>query len=64
MKDDYYIFEKEQYRVMGERTKKIYSLGDKVRIRVLNANPRERIIDFALEDGGQKKKKSGSPDRA
>ena len=60
MKDDYYIFEKEQYRVMGERTKKIYSLGDKVRIRVLNANPRERIIDFALEDGGQKKKKSGS----
>ena len=48
IKDDYYVYEREKYRIIGERTGKIFSLGDKVRIKVVYANPRERLIDFAL----------------
>lgn len=46
--DDYYIFEADKYRLIGESTKHIYALGDKVRIKVVKASSRERIIDFAL----------------
>ena len=48
MEDDYYIYEKEKYRVIGEHTHKIYALGDKVKIKVMYADPKRRIIDFKL----------------
>ncbi|MCK9443191.1 MAG: ribonuclease R [Tissierellaceae bacterium] len=48
MLDDYYNFDEEKYHIIGERTKKIYHLGDAVKIRVLNANPVSRNIDFEL----------------
>jgi ribonuclease R len=46
--DDYYVFEGEKYRFVGERTKKIYRIGDNVIIKVLNANVSSREIDFTL----------------
>ncbi|MEI8216869.1 MAG: ribonuclease R [Eubacteriales bacterium] len=46
--NDYYIFEAEKYRFIGERTKKIYRIGDNVKIKVLNANSISREIDFVL----------------
>ena len=32
--DDYYIFEEEHLRLIGEKTKKIYKLGDKVLVKI------------------------------
>lgn len=46
--DDYYEYEPTKYRVIGRRTNKIYALGDKVRIKVLDANAANREIDFKL----------------
>ena len=46
--DDYYVLEKERYRVRGERTGKIYSLGDKVTVCVTRADAKSRQIDFEL----------------
>jgi ribonuclease R len=46
--DDYYVFEGEKYRFVGERTKKIYRIGDNIIIKVLNANVSSREIDFTL----------------
>lgn len=46
--DDYYRFEPEKYRLIGDRTKKSYSIGDKVRIKVLRADLDNREIDFEL----------------
>ncbi|MEG6584902.1 ribonuclease R [Dendrosporobacter sp. 1207_IL3150] len=48
MDDDYYQYVEEQYALIGERTKKVYRLGDPVRILVARANPEDRTIDFVL----------------
>ncbi|MCH4005889.1 MAG: ribonuclease R [Eubacterium sp.] len=48
MNDDFYNFEESRYRLIGSSTNKIYALGDPVRIRVTDARPEERQIDFQL----------------
>lgn len=48
MLDDYYDFDEDKYHIIGERTKKIYNLGDEVKIRVMDANIAKRTIDFEL----------------
>ncbi|MDR7870561.1 MAG: ribonuclease R [Tissierellaceae bacterium] len=50
MLDDYYNFDEENYYIIGERTKRIYQLGDTVNIEVVGADPLRRNIDFALID--------------
>jgi ribonuclease R len=51
MHDDYYIYDEERYQMVGEHTKKIYKLGQKVTIEVENADKILRTIDFALVEG-------------
>jgi len=46
--DDYYQYVEEQYALIGERTKKVYRLGEPVRIVVTKANHEDRTIDFVL----------------
>ncbi len=48
MTDDYYHFIDKQYSLIGERTKKEYKIGDKVRILVNRVNKEEKNIDFSL----------------
>jgi len=50
LQDDYYMFQPEQYRLIGERYHKIYGLGDRVTIQVTRASVASREIDFALVD--------------
>ncbi len=47
-RDDFYIFDPKRYRVIGERTKNVYALGQKVVIKVKGANPMARQIDFVI----------------
>ena len=49
--DDYYDFDQENYLVRGERSGKLYRLGDKVRVVVTNASPAKRTIDFDFVEG-------------
>ncbi|HKM28167.1 MAG TPA: ribonuclease R, partial [Anaerovoracaceae bacterium] len=46
--DDFYDYEEGKYRVIGRNSRKIYSLGDRVKIIVRGANPEERQIDFGI----------------
>ncbi|WP_352418959.1 ribonuclease R [Proteiniborus sp.] len=46
--DDYYEYDQPNYRFIGERTKKIYRIGDEVRIRVVGTDVANRQIDFIL----------------
>ncbi|GMQ59245.1 ribonuclease R [Vallitalea sediminicola] len=46
--DDYYIFDEKKHIFIGERTSKIYRMGEAVRISVLSVNKVERTIDFEL----------------
>jgi len=48
MDDDYYIFDEQHYLFIGERTKKIYRLGDQVKVKVIKADTIQRTIDFSL----------------
>lgn len=50
MIDDYYIFDEENYYVIGERTKRIYRLGDIVKIQVIDVDISRRSIDFQIID--------------
>ncbi len=46
--NDYYHFDAAHHRLMGERTRQIYRLGDKVRVRVMRVDLDETKIDFEL----------------
>lgn len=48
MKGDHYTFLPEKKKVIGERTKKSYSMGQRVRIRVKNTDLAKRNIDFVF----------------
>jgi len=48
MKDDYYEYFEKMYCVVGERTKKKISLGDRVRIRVVSSDTEASKIEFAF----------------
>ena len=49
--DDYYEFDDKNYCIVGRRKKKIYRLGDPIRIRVARTNLEKKIIDFELVEG-------------
>lgn len=48
MHDDYYHFHDRQMALIGERTSKVYRIGDEVKVRVARVNLDERTIEFEL----------------
>lgn len=48
MLDDYYHFDEEKYYIIGERTNRIFKLGERVNIVVNNVNLNKKNIDFQL----------------
>lgn len=46
MLDDTYYFDKENYSYVGTRKNKRYTLGDKVKIRVIRIDLTRKVIDF------------------
>ena len=48
IKSDFFFFDEPRYRLVGRRTHKIFRLGDKVRIKVTNANLEQRLLDYEL----------------
>ncbi|RYC67385.1 ribonuclease R [Spirosoma sordidisoli] len=48
LSDDFYDFDKENYRIVGQRNKKIYTFGDAVEVRVKETNLARRSMDFVL----------------
>ncbi|MBR5660134.1 MAG: ribonuclease R [Bacteroidales bacterium] len=45
---DFYEFDEDNYRIVGKRTRKVFRLGDQVRIRVKSANLEQRLLDYEL----------------
>ena len=48
LRGDFYVLDREKHRVVGNNTGKVISLGDKVKIEVLNASKESKEIDFML----------------
>ncbi|MFD2663224.1 ribonuclease R, partial [Paenibacillus thailandensis] len=72
--DDYYHFHEVHMVLIGERTSKVYRIGDEVKIRVARVNMDDHTIDFEMVDmkprsgfrgvadpgyGGRKKRRGG-----
>ena len=47
---DYYRFDEARYEVYGHATGNLFTLGDKVRVRVKSADLRRRMLDFTFVD--------------
>lgn len=46
MTDDFYELNEKLYAVVGKRTGKKYSLGDKVKVKLMNADLGRKVLDF------------------
>ncbi|MBC1433781.1 ribonuclease R [Listeria rocourtiae] len=53
MKDDYYQFHQNQLAMIGERTGRVYRIGDEVEVEVTKVDVDHREIDFALRSLGK-----------
>jgi ribonuclease R len=48
LNDDFYEFDERKYRIVGKRMKKVYTLGDKVHVRVKKTDIDKRLIDLVF----------------
>ena len=48
LRDDRYEFNREEYAVIGQRTKTVYQLGDEVYVKVKNADLVKKHLDFTM----------------
>lgn len=48
IKSDYFEHEASKYRIKGQRTGKVYRLGDEVKVKLIRADKDERQLDFEL----------------
>lgn len=46
--DDYYIYDEPNFTIVGQRSKKMFKIGDQVRVRLDNVNVEAREISFKL----------------
>ncbi len=53
--NDYYHFDPVRHQMQGERTRRIFRLGDTVTVQVLRASMEDRKIDFRLIDAPSRK---------
>lgn len=46
MKDDFYELNEKLYAIVGKKTGKKYSLGDKIRVKLVASDPERKTLDF------------------
>ena len=46
--DDFYSLDEKNYTIKGEKTGKKFTLGDKVKFKVVSADMEKRVLDYAL----------------
>jgi ribonuclease R len=63
---DYYRFEPAQHRLVGERTRKVFGLGDELVVKVVRVDLENRKIDFELESvlGNRRNKGAAKSDKS
>ncbi|WP_090737408.1 ribonuclease R [Paenibacillus sp. Mc5Re-14] len=55
--DDYYHFDEQHMALIGERTSKVFRIGDEVKVRVARVNMEDYTIDFELVDMKQRQRR-------
>lgn len=54
---DYYHFDAAKHRLVGERTRQVFGLGDELRVKVVGVNLDDRKVDFELVGVPSRRKK-------
>ena len=55
LEDDYYIYDENTKSIVGKHLKKVYKLGDKTEVEVIDANKELRRIDFKIYNQSESK---------
>ena len=50
MGNEYFIYNEDNKTLVGEKTGRVFKMGDKVRVKVIYASKMEKVIDFKLID--------------
>ncbi|PTY35927.1 ribonuclease R [Saccharospirillum sp. MSK14-1] len=61
LQSDYYQLDETAHRLIGERTRVSYGLGDRLKVRVVRVDLDDRKIDFELADAEVRKVKHPGP---
>ncbi len=64
MGDDYYRYEPEAHRLVGERTGRVFRLSDPVDVVLVGASPKARGLDFVLQGMPEPGSRTEAPRRA
>lgn len=59
LKDDYYHYDADSFSLRGERTGKIYRLGQQVKVKVVAADKEKREINFVLVEPRKENRNKG-----
>ena len=62
LKDDFYDYDRENYRIVGQRNGRFFTFGDKLQVKVKECNLARRSMDLILVGGEEKMRKSKSKD--
>ena len=52
IRNDFFEFDQDHYRIVGKRSRIVYNLGDSVRIRVKKTNLEQKLLDYELVETG------------
>ena len=50
IEDDYYFYDEKNMQYFGEKSGKVYTLGNKVKVKLISANLYEKTLDFKFID--------------
>ena len=64
IKEDFFIYDEKNYCLIGKATRKRFTLGDKVRIKVYKTNLEQKLIDYTLVWDPEWNKKSSRKGKA
>lgn len=63
LKDDYYTFDEDRMELRGARRRRVYRLGQQVKVVVLAASRQSHNVDFAVDDGRNPQERPGQGGR-
>lgn len=49
--DDYYLYDEKKYSIIGRKTKRVFRLGDPVRVKLIRVDEIKQELDFIMVDG-------------
>ena len=48
IKGDYFVFDEKHYCLRGKASRQVFTLGDKVRVKVERTNLEQKLLDYSL----------------